>query len=92
MQGAPSYHNVHLEEEFIKQNAIFTKREQQILRYMIQGKRTEDIANEIHRSIFTIQNHRKNMAHVIFIAYFQFIFKSVDLRKSYILYPSNLVS
>lgn len=61
MQGAPSYYNVHLEEEFINQNAIFTKREQQILRYMIQGKRTEDIANEIHRSIFTIQNHRKNI-------------------------------
>lgn len=61
MQGAPSYYNVHLEEEFIKQNAIFTKREQQILTFMIQGKRTEDIAKEIHRSIFTIQNHRKNI-------------------------------
>jgi len=61
MQGAASYYNVHLSEEFRIGKEIFTPREKEILKYMIQGKKSEEISLLLNRSIFTIRNHRKNI-------------------------------
>lgn len=61
MEGAPSYYNVHLRDGFHKIQNIFTKREQEILKYIVQGKNSEEIANLLCRSKHTIQNHRKNI-------------------------------
>lgn len=61
MQGAPSYYNVHLEKEFNVAHQLFTSKEQEVLKYMILGKKSEDIALLLERSIFTIRNHRKNI-------------------------------
>ncbi len=61
MQGAPSYYNIHLTEEFHPSNKLFTKREHEILTFMIQGITSESIAQELNRSIFTIRTHRKNI-------------------------------
>jgi len=61
MQDAPSYYNVHLSEVFTIANKLFTPKEQEILNYMVQGKKSEEIALLLERSIYTIRNHRKNI-------------------------------
>jgi len=61
MQGAPSYYNVHLKDEFLLSLNIFTKKEFEILQYIVQGLKSEDIAKQLKRSVFTVRNHRKNI-------------------------------
>lgn len=61
MQGAPSYYNVHQQEEFQLSRHLFSKREQEILQYVVQGMKSEEIAERLHRSVFTIQTHRKSI-------------------------------
>lgn len=61
MQGAPSYYNVHLEEDFRMMDSLFSKKELEILQHMIQGKKSEEIADLLARSIHTVRNHRKNI-------------------------------
>ena len=61
MNGAPSYHSIHLKEEFQLSQKLFTKREQEILRYIMQGMKSEVIAKLLNRSIHTVRNHRKNI-------------------------------
>ncbi len=61
MRGAPSYYNVHLAEEFHLSSTLFTKKEREILGLIVQGLKSEDIAKQLHRSIFTVRTHRKNI-------------------------------
>ena len=61
LNGAPSYYNVHLKQEFYLSSALFTKKEREILHYIVQGLKSEDIAKLLNRSIYTIRNHRKNL-------------------------------
>ena len=61
MQGAPSYYNVHLKDEFLLSLNIFTKKELEILQYVVQGLKSKDIAEKLQRSIHTIRNHRKHI-------------------------------
>lgn len=61
MHGAPSFYNVHLEEDFKLMGSIFSKKELEILTYMIQGLKSEEISALLDRSIFTVRNHRKNI-------------------------------
>lgn len=61
MDGAPSYYNVHLKEEFHLSSSLFTKRESEILSYIVQGMKSEDIARLLSRSLFTVMTHRKNI-------------------------------
>lgn len=61
LQGAPSYYNVHLKDEFLQSLTIFSKAELQVLQYVVQGLKSEDIAAQLNRSIFTIRNHRKRI-------------------------------
>ncbi|WP_133582847.1 LuxR C-terminal-related transcriptional regulator [Sphingobacterium yanglingense] len=59
MQGAASYANVHLKDDFLLSLSLFTKRENEILQYMVQGMSNEAISTLLDRSVFTIRNHRK---------------------------------
>lgn len=61
MDGAPSYYNIHLMQDFVPYQSRFTKSEQKILEYMVQGLTTEKIAELLNRSSFTVQTHRKNI-------------------------------
>ena len=61
MEGAPSYYNVHQQDEFLKSLNIFTKKEQEILGLVVQGLTSQAIAQKMNRSIFTIRNHRKRI-------------------------------
>lgn len=59
--GHPSYYNIHLSEDFKLSKKIFTKRELEILRYVVRGFISVDIAQKLNRSVFTIRTHRKNI-------------------------------
>lgn len=61
MHGAPSFYNVHLEEDFRMMDSLFSKKELEILQHMIQGKKSEEIAGLLERSVHTVRNHRKNI-------------------------------
>ncbi|MCC2591674.1 LuxR C-terminal-related transcriptional regulator [Chryseobacterium sp. MFBS3-17] len=61
MDGAPSFYNVHTSMMFERSPAVFSKKEQEILQLMAQGKKSEEISTLLNRSIFTIRNHRKNI-------------------------------
>lgn len=61
MYGAPSFYNVHLEEDFKLMGSLFSVKELEILHYMIQGIKSEEIAGMMERSIHTVRNHRKNI-------------------------------
>lgn len=59
--GAPSYYNAHLLPKFRLHDPLFSEKEQHILQLMLEGKTSEEIALLLHRSIHTINNHRKNI-------------------------------
>ncbi len=61
MQGAPSYYNIHLEDDFRISLNLFSKKEQEILNLMVKGYTSEAIAHKLQRSIYTVRNHRKNI-------------------------------
>ncbi len=61
MDGAPSYYNVPAEEHLLSADKIFTKREQEILRYIIRNKTSQEIADLLCISKHTVQTHRKNI-------------------------------
>jgi len=50
-----------LSKETIKDNLKITRREQQILILIAQGKSSLQIAEELHLSRFTVDTHRKNI-------------------------------
>lgn len=61
MEGAPSYYNVHLTDEFKLSKQLFTSREKEILSLMTQGFTSEVIAEKLFRSVHTVRTHRKNI-------------------------------
>jgi len=61
MQGAPSYYNVHRKDEFLQSLNLFSKKEVEILQYVVQGMKSKDIAEILKRSIHTVRNHRKHI-------------------------------
>jgi len=61
MNGAPSYYNVHLNEEFFPTNQRFSNKENEILKLVVQGLTSDKIAQKLNRSIHTIRVHRKNI-------------------------------
>lgn len=50
------------EDSFIKQFNV-TKREKEILLFIKQGFTNQNIADNLHLSIYTVQTHRKNIMH-----------------------------
>lgn len=50
------------EDNFLKKFSL-TKRESEILQFIKQGNTNQQIAQEIHLSIYTVETHRKNIMH-----------------------------
>jgi len=57
----PSYHNIEVNERLIRSFDLFTKREKEILKCIIEGKNSKTIADELFISLNTVNNHRKNI-------------------------------
>jgi len=61
LDGAPSYHNVAVQKIYEPTKEILTRREKQILAYMVQGYKSKEIADIISISKQTVVTHRRNM-------------------------------
>ena len=59
--GEPSYYNMMITESLTKSFALFTKREKEILKCVLEGKCSRKISEELFISIHTVNNHRKNI-------------------------------
>ncbi len=59
-QGRPSYYNI---KNFIltKSFDLFTKREREILKGIVEGKTSQQIAEELFISLYTVNAHRRNI-------------------------------
>lgn len=57
----PSYINMEVPGVFKSVTNIFSKREKLILKMIVAGKTSEEIANELFISLHTVNTHRKNM-------------------------------
>ena len=60
-EDEPSFYNIQSATFFTKSVAIFTAREKEILRYIVEGKASHEIANNLFISIHTVNTHRKNI-------------------------------
>ena len=62
LDGEPSYFGT-LEESniLIQQKEVYTEREKEIIKLIISGMKSEEIANKLFISIHTVSTHRKNI-------------------------------
>ncbi|MPT32983.1 MAG: LuxR family transcriptional regulator [Chryseobacterium sp.] len=60
IEGRPSYYNI---KNFIltKSFDLFTKREREILKGIVEGKTSQQIADELFISLYTVNAHRRNI-------------------------------
>ena len=61
LDGEPSYYNIQHAEVFNKSYDLFTNREREILKYIVEGKSSKDIAEKLFISIHTVNAHRKSI-------------------------------
>lgn len=62
LNDLPSYYNFHLNtNNNIDAAYSLTYREKEILNLIVTGYKSQEIADKLHRSIFTINNHRKEI-------------------------------
>lgn len=61
LDGAPSYVNVTVQKTYEQAKEILTRREKEILAYMVQGYKSKEIADIISISKQTVVTHRRNM-------------------------------
>lgn len=61
MDGEASYHNLAVENIFLKTKDVLSNREKQILLLLTQGKLSKEIADLLFVSKQTVDSHRKNM-------------------------------
>lgn len=59
--GEPSYLNLQDIHSFNKPKEVFTKREKQILKAIVEGKKSVKIADELCISLHTVNAHRRNI-------------------------------
>ena len=61
MEGRPSYLNVELSAELSPTAELLTRREKEILYYIVHGRRSNEIAEILFLSKHTVLNHRRNI-------------------------------
>lgn len=61
LDGEPSYYDIQDTASILPSYEIFTKREKTILKRIVEGKTSQQIADELFVSIHTINTHRKNI-------------------------------
>lgn len=61
MDGEPSYYNIQDAKVFTKSYDRFTRREREILKCIVEGKSSKEIADELYISLHTVNRHRKNI-------------------------------
>lgn len=61
LNDEPSFYNIQDTEKFTKSYSLFTKRERQILKLIIEGVSSKQIAEELFISPHTVNAHRKNI-------------------------------
>ncbi len=61
LDGEPSYLDVAVKTAFIPTREILTKREKEVLRCMLDGMPSREIATHLNISKQTVDKHRKNM-------------------------------
>lgn len=57
----PSFFDVAAKKIFEPSKSLFSKREKEILEYMLQGKISKEIAQELNISKYTVDTHRKHL-------------------------------
>lgn len=61
LEGEPSYYNIKDTDAFKKSYDLFTKREREILKCIIECNRSKQISEKLHISLHTVNTHRKNI-------------------------------
>lgn len=60
LDGEPSYYNIQ-DKVFTKSFDLFTKREREVLKGIVEGKTSQQIADQLLISCYTINAHRRNI-------------------------------
>lgn len=61
LDGEPSFYNIQDTNIFKKTYDLFTLREREILKCIVEGKSSKTIADELFISLHTVSTHRKNI-------------------------------
>ncbi len=61
LKGEPSFNNWTAIPSLVKDNELFSKREKEVLHYLLKGKESEEISEILSISKHTVNTHRKNM-------------------------------
>jgi DNA-binding CsgD family transcriptional regulator len=61
MNGEPSYIDVKIDDVFPGPTCTFSEREKEVLRYLIEGKSSKEIADELFISHETVKTHRRHL-------------------------------
>ena len=61
LDGEPSFYNIQDLEVFTKSYDLFTKREREILKEIVEGKSSKTIASDLNISLHTVNTHRKHI-------------------------------
>jgi len=61
LDGEPSYYNIQDTEAVNGSYDLFTKREREILKCIVEGKSSKEISTELYISLHTVNTHRKNI-------------------------------
>ncbi|MFN8274768.1 MAG: LuxR C-terminal-related transcriptional regulator [Flavobacteriaceae bacterium] len=61
LNDEPSYYNIQDAHAFTQSYSLFTRRERQVLKLIVEGRSSKEIADELFISYHTVNAHRKNI-------------------------------
>jgi len=61
LQNEPSFFNVAVKERYAPSKELFSKREKEVLQYLVKGLQSIEIAEKLSISRYTVDTHRKNI-------------------------------